>query len=66
MPVFLTISEGESGDDTQPLFATCDQRLVAAVIRELQLLAQDDTDADVARQPMLHTGSMPAKNETRG
>lgn len=64
--LFLTLAEGPAADDTQPLFATCDRRLVEAVLRELQLLARDDRDTDVARQPPPDLGSMPANDEMRG
>ena len=34
--IFLTVSQGNSGDDAQPLFATSDPTLIAAVVRALE------------------------------
>jgi hypothetical protein len=36
MAVFLTISEGETGGDTQPVLARSDPKIIAAVLRELE------------------------------
>jgi hypothetical protein len=49
--LFLTIAQGEAADDTQPVLATCDQRLVAAVIRELQFLAETECTAQQMAAP---------------
>jgi hypothetical protein len=42
--IYLTISEGNSGDATQPLFATTDLSIINAVIRELAKRVRGDSE----------------------
>jgi hypothetical protein len=52
---FLTLAEGAAGDDTRPLFATSDERVIAAVFRELERLSLPCGVADGAtRRAALH------------
>ena len=41
--IYLTISEGDSGDATQPLLATSDPSIINAVVRELARRLRGDS-----------------------
>ncbi len=58
MAVFLTLAEGPTGDDTHPLFATDDARVIAAVLRELERISLPRGVADDAtrRAPVRRLG----------
>ena len=40
--LFVSIAEGQTGDTTEPVLASCDRRLVDAVLRELKRISTQD------------------------
>lgn len=67
MPLFITLSEGPRADRTQPVLATGDRRIIAALLREIERLGnRDDAEGDDLPDAPIHLiGRTGAATEAR-
>jgi len=40
--LFVSLAQGQTGDTAEPVMASCDRRLIAAVLRELKRISTRD------------------------